>query len=356
MTLCHYSDILQIAATLAGLRYDRTVGASGLGADEEADIRQSVNANLAQLWPKGRWPGVMRIERRQFRATWLVGTTYGAPTATAGVEVLDPATEEYYQSLHSANVGNAPTTGGVENSAHWAKCNAKETADLWADGTAYTVGAKVKHPSSLRIYQCITAHTSSGSFNASNFGLLTDFEPYIAFAQSGETAIDDQAECQLWTENPRTVTTATRIKTLFTQNGLTPLESCPSRPWLEYKLACPKLFGERYDSTATYVASTDQVQFATASGKVETTDFYNCIVNAAAGDTPATDTDKWTRVEIPDYFKNYLGAKGALGFLVGDDDAKYQVAESFAADAEIHLMDLLQRVQGQVPPSQIRTY
>ncbi len=350
MTTCHYSDILQLVATLAGLDYSYEVGASGLAVDEERRIRASVNAHLAQLWPKGKWPGVARIEQRAFRATYASATAY-----TSGTFVYWPQEDGYYQAIRSTT-GNDPTdANGVLDSAHWALARPSFSGNDYSAATAYVAGDIVFYVVNGNFYQCHTASTGNAPTNASFFGLLVPFEPYVSFTQSGQTAIDDQAEIILWTSNPRLTTKATVIDSMLTENGITPTGVCPARPWVEFKLVCPVLRGELYDAADAYAVG-DQVQFAIASGNVETIDFYDCTSTASAGDTPASDPDKWTRVEIPDYFKSYLAGKGALLFLLGDSDPRYASASQIANDAEQNLTDTLYRVQKQLPRSQYRTY
>ena len=222
MTRCHYSDILQFAASLAGLDYDRTVANPGLDDAEEATLRLGLNAFLTTLWARAKWPGITRVEQRAFRAFWSSGTTYGNG-ATAAVEVFDPETDQYFQSLVAANLNNAPTLGEVENSAYWALCKASYSGPDWAASTVYAVGAIVYREELARYYQCHTAHTSGASFGGSTYwGILWPFEPYVAFAQTGETVISDQAEIILWTANPRLTTRATVIPSMLTENGIAP--------------------------------------------------------------------------------------------------------------------------------------
>jgi hypothetical protein len=355
MTLCHYSDILKIAAELAGLEYSVTVGASGLAADEERLLRTSLNTQLQMLWPRGKWPGLTRVEQRSFRAFWSSGTTYSAPTATAAVEVFDPASEEYYQSLRGSNLNNAPTVSGAENSAYWALCQASYAGADWADATAYAVGDKAVNPANLRVYQCHTAHTSSGSFDTAKFGLLTPFDPYISYTQSGETEIWEQGEILLWDSNPRLSTRAQGIRSFLSENGVQALGTYPARPFVEFKIRVPNLWGEAYSATATYAVN-DQVQFETNTGGVAFLNFYKCLTATSAGESPTSASAKWSRVELPDVFKMYLGAKAAVAFLTGENDARLGVAEAAADEAEQSLCDLLYRVQGQVPRTQVIPY
>jgi hypothetical protein len=352
MKLCHYSEILQLAAELAGLAYSHDVGASGLSVDEERGLRTSVNTQLAMLWPKGKWPGITRVEQRSFRAFWSSGTTY-SNGATAAVEVFDPETDKYFQSLRAANLNHPPTIDDEENSAWWAECATSYSGEDWAALTEYALGTIVYRPELARYYQCHTAHTSGASFGGSTYwGILTEFDAYISYTQTGETEIWEQGEIILWALNPRATTRATIIPSFLSENGIQPLGNYPARPWVEYKIRVPNLFGEVFDAATIYAAG-DQVQFETTSGRVAFINFYTCLDTTVAGESPSTDPELWARVELPDVFKHYLGAKGAVAWLAGEGDGRLTIAEAAAAEAESNLNDLLYRVQGQVPRTQV---
>jgi hypothetical protein len=155
--------------------------------DDATTLNTFINFRGGQYWEMFWWPELTPSEKRQFRADYAAGTTYGAPTATAAVEVYFPKAQKYYQSLHSANLGNAPATGTAleENSAHWAESQGEYSEDLeWATGAVFTVGLKTKNPDDQRYYQCHTAHTAGASFDATKFGILTAFVRDIDYEQT----------------------------------------------------------------------------------------------------------------------------------------------------------------------------
>ncbi len=352
MTLCHYSDILKIAAQLAGLDYSMEVGASGLSVSEERQLRVAISTQMQMLWPKGKWPGITRIEQREYRATYNSGTTY-----TAGTFVFFPQTLKYYQAVEPSFSGEAPADADDElNSAFWADAATEFSGDDYDATVAYEAGDIIYYPTTDTFYQCHTASTGNAPTNTSYWGALVPFDAYVDYEQTGETEIWEQGEIVVWDLNPRATSRAVEVPSFLSENGVqVNFSTAPARPWIEYKIRVPSLTGEVWDETETYAVG-DQVQFETDSGKVPNINFYTCASATSAAESPTSAAAKWTRVELPDIFKNYLGAKAAVAFLMGDSDSRLQVAEAFAAEAESNLNDLLYRVQGQVPRTRVLTY
>ena len=127
----------------------------GLGTEDVALITAKVQMFVRLGWEYYWWPELMAVERRTFRARWRAETTYAATAWDARVEVFDPATREYYQSLQAGNTGNPPTIDGVENSAWWAKCEGEYGADNFDAGKDYTAGDQARDPETGWVYQCI---------------------------------------------------------------------------------------------------------------------------------------------------------------------------------------------------------
>ncbi len=349
MTLCHYSEILQIAAELAGLAYAYTVGESGLSVDEERGLRTSVNTQMAMLWPKGKWPGITRVEQRAFRLAYASGTTY-----QLGTEVFFPQTQKYYLAIKSGGFSAQAPADSLDalNSAYWANCASSYSGPNYSGALTYAAGDIVFYPVSGLYYQCHTASTGNVPSNTSFWGVLVPFDPYISYTQTGQTEIWEQGEIILWTLNPRLTTRAVMIPSFLSQNGIQPAANYPAQPFVEFKIRVPNLIGDRWSASSTYAVG-DQVQFETSSGNVAFLNFYTCVTITAAGESPTTAAAKWSRVELPDLFKHYLGAKAAVAWLVGEGDGRFTIAEQVAAEAESNLNDLLYRVQGQVPRTQV---
>jgi hypothetical protein len=242
------------------------------------------------------------------------------------VEVFYPPTGKYYQSLHSANLGNAPAVGSplAENSAHWAESARTYSGDDWASAVNYVVGTRVRNPADGQFYQCIVAHTSGGSFDATKFGLLTPFERYISYTQSGKTEIGEV----VWAvnKNRRIFTSTTEYAFELTNDGII-IEDEVANVWIEFSIRCPALTGDVFSGTATYVVG-QQVYFSSTATKGN---FYNCLTNTAAGESPDTAAAKWQLVEIPYIFKTFLAQHAYALWLVSD--GQHDKAAGLKADA-----------------------
>src|SRR5581483_499037 len=125
MRTVDYSELLRGTAALAGMQY--APGAGDVGDADFALLRTFHDRRLQASWEIHRWPELCLVEQRTFRLLLAAGTTYGVATTTttdnSANEVYDVATGKYFQSLQAANLNQAPTIAGEENSAWWAECH-----------------------------------------------------------------------------------------------------------------------------------------------------------------------------------------------------------------------------------------
>lgn len=291
-----YSHLLREVCALAGLAYD------DLGTTDWAMLRSLADRRLAMAWEMERWPDLMRVEKRFFRAAWLAGTTYAA-----GDERYYTPAGKYFQSLRSSNTGNAPATGsdyGTENSAYWAECRTSYSASPWVTGTDYAVGDQVLYGVTGEYYQCHTAHTSSGTLvpdatgGNERWGVLRRFDRYVAWEQSGLTALG--RVFRVLSDNPRVTTRTQEYEFEESENGVQVVSPVMSA-WLEYRIRRPSLTGDRWDEDAAYGVGA-QVFFEDAGvGR-----FYDCASVTTAGQSPSTHAAKWDEVEVPRLFGGYM--------------------------------------------------
>lgn len=345
MELCHYSDVLQITARLCGLVFP-------CDGEVEKTLRPLVQRHLGNLWVLAEWPDLKRSEQREYRRTYSSLVTYAA-----GDEVYFPPTDKYYQALDTAlNQPPAVLTGGeyVITAAFWAECRTGITADNWVDSITYVLGDVVRNPADGAYYQCRTA--SSLAVEPPNiiyWGLITPFDPYVSRTQAGETVIGEPL--RVTDINPRTSTRLRDYDFELTERGVQVIAG-PNRPWITFKIVPPVLTGEVLDLTAAYAVGR-QVQFdASTAGDSTAVDFYDCATITTAGQTPATHASKWTRVELPLLFRDYVAAKAAADFLTGESDDRSAAAANAAAEALTVLTDRLYRSERQVKRTQVRTY
>jgi hypothetical protein len=340
-----YQGLLQVTVGHDGMTLGRLL------VDDAARLRDFISLSLPIAWEMESWPELMRMEERWFRAFYDPALTYAAPTLIAAVEVFFPPACKYFQSLHAGNTGNAPATGAalLENSAHWAESALDYGADDWASGVAYVVGNQVRNTLNGRFYQCITAHTSGGSFDGTKFGILTPFDRYIAYTQPGLTEISEV----VWagSKNRRLFTTAREYQFYLSDKGAQFRDTVASA-WIDYSVRCPELTGDVWSSTATYAIG-DQVYFSSATVKGN---FYTCVTATAAAESPASAAAKWALIELPYIFKNFLVNHAYALWLVADGQVeKSDAFKTTAQNALSREANKLWRRQGQVGRTTIQT-
>jgi hypothetical protein len=317
-------------------------------------IRGHLDLALGEIWNIEFFPFTFYTERRYFRQNWSSASTYNKTN-----EVYDAATQQYFQCLRDSvtGSGNSPTdSNGDERSAYWAECRTSYAGSDWVTATAYVVGDIIFYPVTNAYYQCHTAHTSSGTLiptasgGDERWGVLTPFQRYVDHSQSWETNLIGTV-FDIKDADPR-VTRRWNSLTKRSQLDRTYVVEAMASCWVEFRLRRPRLTGTFYDSTLAYAVG-DQVYFTTTAG---IGNFYTCTATASAGDTPATDTDKWSIVEIPLAFEGYLIQAAFAKALVGEEDSNRRAqALSAAQDYLVLLLDEHFR-QNPAPTISPRTY
>ena len=295
---------------------------------EAAGFNRAVNRVLRRGWEWTWWPDLMRCEERRFRATYASGTAYAAPTATTASEVYFPATRKYYQAL-VATTGNAPATLSgttyTTQAAYWAECATSYSAVDWADATVYAVGDQRRNPDDDRIYQCHTAHTSSGSLDSTKFGILTPFLPYVGWEQTGETALGTIRE--VWAENPRTY--ANRARPLRWEPdhlGVRCIElALPDRVFIEFRRRCPVWSGATWSAGVLTSGLTRYYSSSTAGYEG---DYWTTNTTTLSGDSPEVAPTKWDKVEIPAFLCDFAAQGAAIARLQGEGQLEKALAEN----------------------------
>lgn len=282
-----YQDVIDRAEGLFhGTRGD-------LSEMDDRVMNTHFNVWAQQLWEAYFWPEWTIAEQRQFRASWAIGTTYGAPTAAVAVEIYHVRSGKYFQSLRAGNLGNAPAdSNGIENSAWWAECQAGYSGDDWITGRAYvaTSGSPsiVRNPDDDRYYQCHTAHTAGATFDSTKFGVLTPFRRSIDYDQTGETPIG--AVREVYDRDP-TIHFESANQIDFRLRDKIYVAGSQARVWVELRERPPEWAGDDWSAATTYAVG-DQV-FSAPHG-----DFYRSL---QAGNTnhAVTDAIYWERIDVP---------------------------------------------------------
>ena len=343
------------------------VGAAAWTAAMQAKALASLYRRVRQAWAHEFWDELTPVELRAYRLPYASGTTYAAPTLTAASEVYDPPSDAYYQALR-ATTGNAPTTlsGGVwtVNAAYWALCTTNPGAPAdWLTGTVYAVGAQVRNPADGRAYQCHTAHTAGGSFDATKFGVLTPFRQYIARDQAGQTPIGEVDMVSAY--DPRVASGSTgrfaaggvpyaaangpgRIDFRMSADGIVPVTT-RSRVWVRFRLP-PSVFTlALYNNATTYAVG------ALVYDKDATGECYRAIASTTGN--AVTDPAHWAVVPFPMILAEMVTHGVAADLYRGEGQpAEAAEEDSLALGALARADDEQFASQGQFSTAQARTY
>lgn len=118
-----------------------------------------------------------------------------------------------------------------------------------------------------------------------------------------------------------------------------------SAAWCWYRIERPQLTGDIFSDTETYLSG-EQVYFEDDG----VGNFYDCIVNTSAGESPTTTPSSWSRIEIPKIFQLYLIRACFADYMTAQQ--QHDVAlrqEDMANSALMKEADKLHRQQGAVP-------
>jgi hypothetical protein len=135
--------------------------------------------------------------------------------------------------------------------------------------------------------------------------------------------------------------------------------------WVEYRLIPPVLFGTPWNTVTTFRTGS-QVYFDSGSnsgslqpeeGKVNSGNFYNALVDSL-NHNPATDTDKFAIVKIPNIFSTYLPRAAFADYLRSQGQFDNAIIAEKEAESLLDLeIDKIARQQGQIQKYNfIKTY
>lgn len=336
-----YSDVLQKAAEATGRIF------ADLTREESGLLKGFIGTRLRQMWEKWPWPDLVLVEERKFRPEWDAAVTYAA-----GTEVYYTPGKKYWQSLRGTNLNHAPQTGTplVENSAWWAEAAASYTADDYDNTTAYAVGDKVYYSVTGRFYQAHTAGTGNLPTATTHWGVLFPFNRYVAWEQTGFTKLGDVLE--VYDRNPEVHEGALALTWHERVAGILVFGSLPT-VWIEFRKIVPFLKGNTFIAATAYAVGEQVYYSQTSTAGNVTADFYDCIV-ATTNQVP-TDTAKWTKVEIPFVFAEWLIHAAAADLLAKDGKDDWSRDEmQLATEMMLHELDKQERQKGQEPRLQVR--
>jgi hypothetical protein len=125
--------------------------------------------------------------------------------------------------------------------------------------------------------------------------------------------------------------------------------------WVEHRLRAPFLKGANFSATPTYAVD-EQIYFSQTSnaGNV-TANFYDCLTTTSAGESPVTAAAKWSLVQVPYIFGEWLIHAAAADMLSKDGKDDWSRDEmTLAQEALLKELDKLERQQGQERPFEMR--
>ena len=323
-----------------------------VAADAQAGDKTKINAFIQrrarEAFQFHWWSETMRSQERYYRPFYAAGTTYAAPSPTAWNEVYHPPSKTYYQNLRSAT-GQPPAAlvNGlyVVNSAYWAEIDEVIGVD-WETGAAYAVEEVARNPDDGRYYQCHTAHTAGATFDATKFGILTPWSPYISLDQAGATAIGQVRGCYL--DNPLTKRNARKLAWILGPDGIHLPDTGVSSLFVYFQVKAPNLSGADYAAGTAYVAGVCKYYASAAAGFEG--DYWITTAATTAGESPESTPAKWTRQELPEGLRDAIAHSAYSDFLRpaskdGEVPLEQTAGYAFLAD-EVRKQQLMQGQAG----------
>ncbi len=280
-----FQNVLYGTARVLGLDPYRDLNPARAGT-----LTEYINNRLSEGWCYDYWPEWTKAEKRTYRDVYNASANLMATD-----ERFHIASNLYYQALQAQTPATqAPATfngtAWVENSAFWALSASSYTANDWAAGTAYAIGNQVRNPDDGEFYQCFSAHTSGATFDATKFGLLTPFNRYIAYEQTGQTKIG--AVKRLARKNPTIFAiTPGEIGFFPSTDGLQVDSTAPNQVWVEFRLRPPVFDATLWSVSATYALG--DLRYVPATG--------DCYIALAPNTAlpPQNNPNAWQPVKFP---------------------------------------------------------
>lgn len=290
-----------------------------IGTREQAILRGLISKRLRTAWENQDWPDLRRTEKRYFRDWYSNATAYNP-----GDEVYYTATQKYYQCV-AATTGNAPADGSAHTQfAYWADAAVSRVADDYTNAKGYVPGDLAYYWTTDAVYQCIANSTGNLPTDTTHWGLLNKYQRYVSLDQTlnGVEQTPMGTILRVWDKDPDAYKDATELlkgrKASLNHWGVQVDKDVPF-VWITFRLRVPVLYGGKWNAAAGYLAD-QQVYYRSAALNGN---FYTNTGAAMPGESPETNPEKWTLVEIPAEFRGYLEFAAASDFLLpqGEDEA-----------------------------------
>jgi hypothetical protein len=244
-----------------------------------------------------------------------------------GSQVYFIQTDKYYQAIWPVSFSSQPpaNSDGSLNASYWAELKTRYSAEDYSNTRAYVPGEIVYYPVTGRFYACANATTGNLPTVTNFWGVLAEFDRYVAYEQTGFIALGHVLNA--YQRNPRIFSNPEEVDFVLSENGVQIIDSVTG-VWLRFRLKTPQLTGGVWSASATYAVGA-QVYYssATLAGN-----FYDCIEATSAGQSPDTHAAKWSIVEIPRIFQRYLEHGAYADYLTAEGQNEKAPLESKRAE------------------------
>jgi hypothetical protein len=311
-----FDTVARLVSSRLGWPYD-TPSATRLTTGQWNLLRAEISSALKWAWESYWFEDIMHTCRVQLRADWSATTSY-----TAGEQVFYAPADAYYIALTDSTAETPATFDDPNwdtNNAFWARVDEPETVSLgsWQSAIAYTVGQRVTWNSTL--YQCHTAHTSSGSLLPSNtnyWGEVPDFEAYITYAgldAAGESRPVIGRMRAVSACDPRSNSSPGEFEFEPSPLGIRIYNLTVTRPWIQYRVRCPQLTGNTWASGSYTPELSQQAVWGYISALDTGTGTTSASREIYSGSgqpnvTPTTSTALWVDTDTGIIYPYYEGA------------------------------------------------
>lgn len=347
-----FQSVLWGSARLLGLDPARD-----LNSARAATLTEYANQRVREGWQFDYWPEWTPTEKRYFRDVYSA-----SENVTATTERYHIGSGNYYQALRAQSpAAQAPATysagAWTENSAYWAVCRTTYDASDWAAGTVYSVtnGAptQVRDPLTGLQYQVHTAHTAGATIDLTKMGLLTAFQRYVAFEQTGQTAIGEAPPDGITARDPRVFPENPAVVPFeVVREGLLvhPRSSAPTVVWVRFRQRPPEFNSTAYSAAANVIVG--DVRYYATTGEC-----YRALqAQSPAAELP-TNPAYWVKMDFPAILAGFVKRATAADAL--RDQKQTDRADDLLARAQQELSDTRDRElasQGQYDRVEVQTY
>lgn len=268
-----------------------------------ASLTEYINLRVKEAWKFEFWPEWTPTEQRWYRDVYD-----GSKNVAAGDERLFMSDSNYYQALQAQAPAVQPPalpSGAtyVENSAYWARCAASYAAADWFTGTVFVIGQQTRNPANGRFYQCTVAHVAGANFDATKFGVLTPFDKYVAYEQTGQTKL---GEIKMVSRRDPRVFPGRAWPIAFgkTSLGVQMLDrTAPNLVWVTFRLRPPQFTTTLY-SAGGNVALNETRYWPTGSGG--TGECYQALQAQTPAVQPPSTAAFWVKIDFPEILTNFV--------------------------------------------------